>query len=120
MTKTWVTVDQHRTRLTNGDADGVAGRRVKYVGREAPLDAVTTAVAALMEGLDVRQRELHSALGLIRPLPHQRCRRALLIQVEVADVVSQKNAAAEANSLPRREDVVGGQQGEGGSEKGTC
>lgn len=88
--------------------------------REAPLDPVTTAVAALMEGLDVRQRQLHSALGLVRPLRHQRRRRSLLIQVEVADVVSQQNAAAEANSLPGREDGVGGQQGEGGSEKGTC
>lgn len=113
----WVTVDGH---LTNGDADGVAGGRVEHVGREAALDPVTTAVAALMEGLHVGQRQLHSALGLLRPLCHQRRRRPLLIQVEVADVVSQRNAAAEANSLPRREDSVGGQQGEGGSEKGTC
>lgn len=106
--------------LTNGDGDGVAGRRVKYVGREAPLDRVATAVAALVKGLHVGQRQLHPALGLLRPLRHQRRRRSLLIQVEVADVVSQQNAAAEADSFPRREDGVGGQQGEGGSEKGTC
>lgn len=90
------------------------------MGREAPLDPVATAVAALMEGLHVGQRQLHPALGLVRPVCHQRRRRSLLIQVEVADVVAQQNAAAEADSLPRREDGVGGQQGEAGSEKGTC
>lgn len=89
------------------------------MGREAPLDPVTAAVAALMEGLHVGQRQLHSALGLVRPLRHQRRRRPLLVQVKVADVVSQQNAAAEANGLPGREDGVGGQQGEGGSEEGT-
>lgn len=120
MPKMWVTVDEHRTRLTDGDADGVAGGRVKHVGREAALDPVAAAVAALVEGLHVGQRQLHPALGLVRPLRHQRRRRSLLIQVEVADVVSQRNAAAEADSLPGREDSVGGQQGEGGSEKGTC
>lgn len=120
MTTRWVTGDERQRGRTNGDTDGVAGRRVKDVGREAPLDPVTTAVAALMEGLDVGERQIHSALGLVRPLRHQRRQRSLLIQVEVADVVSQQNAAAEANSLPRREDGVGGQQGEGGSEKGTC
>lgn len=114
------TVDEALTRPTDGDADGVAGRRIQDVGREAPLDPVAAAVAALVEGLDVRQRQLHSALRLVRPLGHQRRRRSLLVQVKVADVVSQENAAAEANSLPGREDSVGGQQGEGGSEKGTC
>lgn len=73
-----------------------------------------------MEDLDVGQHQLHSALGLVRPLHHQRRRRSLLVQVEVADVVSQPNAAAEANGLPGREYGVGGQQGKGGSEKGTC
>lgn len=89
------------------------------MGRELPIDPVTAAVAALMEGLDIGQRQLHSALGLV-PLRHQRRRRSLLVQVEVADVVSQPNAAAEAHGLPGREYGVGGQQGKGGSEKGTC
>lgn len=90
------------------------------MGGEAPLDPVAAAVAALVEGLHVGQRQLHSALGLLRPLHHQRRRRPLLVQVEVADVVPQQNAAAEADGLPGGEHGVGGQQGEGGSEKGPC
>lgn len=113
-------MEEDQRPLTDGNTDGVAGRGVEYVGREAPPDPVAAAVAALMEGLHVGQRQLHSALGLVRPLHHQRRRRSLLVQVEVADVVPQQNAAAEADGLPGREDGVGGQQGEGGSEKGPC
>lgn len=113
-------MEEDQRPLTDGNTDGVAGRGVEYVGREAPPDPVAAAVAALMEGLHVGQRQLHSALGLVRPLHHQRRRRPLLVQVEVADVVPQQNAAAEADGLPGREDGVGGQQGEGGSEKGPC
>lgn len=68
-----------------------------------------------MESLYVGQRELCLDLGLVHPLSDQRRGHSVLVQVEVADVVTQHNAAAEANSLSRREHGVGGEQGEGGN-----
>lgn len=73
-----------------------------------------------MESLYVGQRQIHSALALIRPLRDQRRGHSVLIQVEVADVAARQNTAAEADSLTGGEDSVRGQQGEGGNWKGTC
>lgn len=101
--------------LTNSNVDGVAGWRAEQLWREATLDPVPTTVAALVESLYVGQRQLHSGLGLVRPLCDQRRGHSVLVQVEVADVVTQHNVAAEANSLPGREHSVWGQQGEGGN-----
>lgn len=102
-------------RLTNGNVDGVAGWRAEQLRGKATLDPVTTTVAALVEHLRVGQGQLHPGLAGVGFLCDHRRGHAVLVQVEVADVVTQQNTAAEANSLPRREDSVRGQQGEGGS-----
>lgn len=101
--------------LTNSNVDGVAGWRAEQLRGKATLDPVTTTVAALVERLRVGQGQLHSGLAEVRFLRDHRCGHAVPVQVEVADVVTQQNTAAEANSLPRREHSVRGQQGEGGS-----
>lgn len=113
-------VRQTWLRLTDGDVDGVAGRRAEQLGGKAALDPVAATVAALVEGFRLRQRQLHPGLTLVRPLRDQRRRHPVLVQVEVADVVTEQNAAAEADGLAGGEHGVRGQQGEGGYQEGTC
>lgn len=72
-----------------------------------------------MEGLQVGQRQVHPGLRLVRPLGDQRRGHAVLVQVEVAEVVTQGNAAAEADGLSRGEHSVRRVQSEDGDEKGT-
>lgn len=100
--------------LTHSDVNGVAGWRAEQLRGEAALDPVPTTVAALVESLYVGQCELHSGLGLVRPLRNQRCGHSMLVQVEVTEMMTQQNAAAEADSLTGREHSVRWQQGEGG------
>lgn len=100
---------------THGDADGVAGRGAHELGGEAPLHPVAAGVAVLLERLHVGERELRPLLRLVGPLRDQRNGHALPVQVEVADVVTQLDAAAETNGLPGSEDRVWGEQSEGGN-----
>lgn len=104
-----------KIQRTHSDVDGVAGWRADQLSGEPPLDPVATAVAALLEGLHVGQRQLRPHLGVVRPLRDQRYGHALPVEVEVADVVTQQDAAAETDGLPGSEHSVRGQQGEGGN-----
>ena len=100
--------------LTNGNVDGVAGWRAEQLSREPALDPVPTTIAALVGSLNVSQRQVHSGLGLVRPLCNQRRGHSMLVQVKVTEVVTQRDTAAKANSLARSEHSVRRQQGEGG------
>ncbi|TNN82941.1 hypothetical protein EYF80_006898 [Liparis tanakae] len=98
-----------------GLAHGAIGAdQAQLEGASGVLLPGGAAVAALVESLYVGEGQLHFGLGLVRPLRNQRRRHAMLVQVEVTEVVTQQNIAGEANSLARREDSVRGQQGEGG------
>lgn len=101
--------------LTHGDVDGVAGWGAHELSGEAALHPVAAAVAALLERLHVGERQLCPHLRLVGPLRDQRYGHALPVQVEVADVVAQQDAAAETNRLPRSEHRVRGEQCEGGN-----
>lgn len=106
--------DTLRSWLTYGDVDGVAGWRAEQLRRKSTFDPITTAVAALVKSLYVRQCELYTGLRQVCPLCDQWRGNSILVQVEVTEVVSQLYAAAETNGLPRWEHSVRWQQGEGG------
>lgn len=105
---------------THGDVYGVAVRGAHELSGEAPLHPVAADVAALLERLNVGERQLRPQLRVVGPLRDQRYGHALPVQVEVADVVPQLDAAAKTDGLAGSEHRVWGEQSESGDEEGVC